>query len=127
MSYNRVADQISGMFKTISPPARIAIILVIGGGEACVCHLEALLGHRQAYISQHLMALRQAGVLLDHREGRFVYYRLAEPALLDLVQGFARLSGVEPPAKPPAVACVCPHCAAASAMENPLIQIEIDP
>jgi ArsR family transcriptional regulator len=126
MSYNRAAAQISSVLKTISPAPRLAILLAIGGGEACVCHLEALLGHRQAYISQHLMALRQAGVLLDRREGRFVYYRIADPGLLELVQGFASLSGAELPARPSVVACVCPHCAAASAEESQLIQIEID-
>jgi DNA-binding transcriptional ArsR family regulator len=105
------SDQIAAILKTISSPTRLAILLAIGEGEACVCHLEAMLGRRQAYISQHLMALRQADVLLDRREGRFVYYRIANPALLDLVRSAGRLAGVEIDAPPVAALCECPHCA----------------
>jgi DNA-binding transcriptional ArsR family regulator len=111
MTLNNSADQIAAILKTISPPTRLAILLAIGDGEACVCHLEAMLDKRQAYISQHLMALRQADVLLDRREGRFVYYRIANPALLDLVRSAGRLAGVAIDAPPLTAPCECPHCA----------------
>lgn len=104
------SEQIATILKTISQPTRLAILLAIGEGEACVCHLEAMLGKRQAYISQHLMALRKADVLLDRREGRFVYYRIANPALLDLVRSAGRLAGVEIDVPPLTAACECPHC-----------------
>ncbi|MBN1427305.1 MAG: helix-turn-helix transcriptional regulator [Anaerolineae bacterium] len=104
------AEDIAAILKTISPPTRLAILLAIGEGEACVCHLEAVLGKRQAYISQHLMALRQSNVLLDRRDGRFVYYRIAEPALLDLVRGAGRLAGVDTAAPVVPAVCECPHC-----------------
>ncbi|CAG1005465.1 partial Arsenic resistance transcriptional regulator ArsR1, partial [Anaerolineales bacterium] len=88
-------------------------------GEACVCHLEAALGLRQAYISQHLMALRKADILLDRREGRYVFYRLKDASILDLVTAAAALSG--PPAKAVSVlvnraspSCECPQCAPVS-------------
>lgn len=103
-------DQIATILKTISPPTRLAILLAIGNGEACVCHLEAILGKRQAYISQHLMALRQAGILLDRRNGRFVYYHIANPALLDLVHNAARLVGAEIDTLRVATVCECPRC-----------------
>jgi DNA-binding transcriptional ArsR family regulator len=111
MNLHESTEQIALILKTISQPTRLAILLVIGNGEACVCHLEAILGKRQAYISQHLMALRQAGVLLDRRSGRFVYYRIADPALLDLVRSAGRLVGVEDDAPVVATACACPNCA----------------
>ncbi len=103
-------DQIAAILKTISPPTRLAILLAIGEGEGCVCHLEAILGKRQAYISQHLMALRQADILLDRRDGRFVYYRIANPALLDLVRRAARLVGAEIDTPLVTEECECPHC-----------------
>ena len=102
--------------KTIATPTRLAILLGIGEGEACVCHLEALLGKRQAYISQHLMALRQSEILLDRREGRFIYYRIANPDLLDLVRDAGRLVGVVVASPPAATSCSCPHCTE----ENPI-------
>ena len=77
--------QVSQLLKEISLPARIRILLAIGREEVCVCHLEAKLGMRQAYLSQHLMALRQAGVLVTNRDGRFINYRIANPKILDVV------------------------------------------
>lgn len=104
------AERIANILKTISQPTRLAILLAIGDEEDCVCHLEAMLGKRQAYISQHLMALRQAEILLDRREGRFVYYRIANPALLDLVRNAGRLVGAEIDTPQVAAVCECPRC-----------------
>lgn len=101
------------LFKVLAHPTRVQIVLAIAEAEACVCHLEAVLGLRQAYLSQHLMALRQAGVLRDRREGRFVFYRLANVALLTLVTDAARVSGDALPtsvAIAGAVVCSCPVC-----------------
>jgi len=111
MKLLKSAEQIAAILKTISPSTRLAILLAIGEGEACVCHLEAVLGKRQAYISQHLMALRQADILLDRRDGRFVYYSIADPALLDLVRDAGQLVGVEIEMPPVTTTCECPYCA----------------
>jgi len=119
------ANQIAAILKTISPPARLAILLAIGEGEVCVCHLEAVLGQRQAYISQHLMALRQAEVLLDRRDGRFIFYRIANPALLDLVRDAGKLASVDVLSPPTAVKCECPHCIEAKPDSLPIMQVEV--
>jgi ArsR family transcriptional regulator len=87
--------KISHLLKNIAQTARIEILLTIGEGEACVCHLEAVLGYRQAYISQHLMAMRQAGIITSRREGRYIFYRLKEPKLLDLIALAGSLAGVD--------------------------------
>src|SRR5512134_635704 len=91
----QVSEKIAEPLQAIASAQRIAILLAIGTGEACVCHLEAALGWRQAYISQHLMALRKAEILRDRRDGRFVYYRLANPTMIDLVLAAARLNGID--------------------------------
>lgn len=117
MTIPRLAESIANTLQVLGSPARIAILVAIGRGEACVCHLEAILGWRQAYISQHLMALRKAGLLLDRRQGRYVYYRLKDEAILMLVKDAARLSGLTPEsvdaltAPDPGPDCECPHCA----------------
>lgn len=101
------------MLKEISAPARIKILLAIGNQEACVCHLEAVLGMRQAYLSQHLMALRHAGILVTHRDGRYIYYRLAEPRILDVIKATAATLGVmldEHQTTPSGKKCPCPKC-----------------
>ena len=110
--------KIGRLLRTLGQPTRVRILLAIGEGEACVCHLEAVLGLRQALISQHLMALRRARVLETRRDGRFIYYRLREPAILDLVQLSADVAGVsESVARPGrrssrAANCGCPSCTA---------------
>jgi len=42
-----------------------------------VCHLQAVLGRPQAYVSQQLRVLRDAGMVADRKDGLLVYYRLA--------------------------------------------------
>jgi ArsR family transcriptional regulator len=97
-------------------PFRIKVLLAIGGGEACVCHLEAVLDQRQAFISQHLMALRKAKLLETRRDGKYIFYRLSDQAILELVRKAAALSGL-PEAEYPEYAhgqphpeCCCPKC-----------------
>ena len=109
-------NSVAGVLQAIDQPARLEILLVIGSGEACVCHLEAALGQRQAYISQHLMALRDAGVITSRRDGRYVYYRLKNTSLMDLIKTAAQLSGLRAETLSVLIntrtypACECPHC-----------------
>lgn len=112
----QISEKVAAPLQVIASPQRMAILLAIGSSEACVCHLEAALGWRQAYISQHLMALRKADILTDRREGRFVFYRLKNASFLDLIAASARLSGLSPDAIPPLIdrqlspSCACPQC-----------------
>lgn len=116
---SQISEQIAAPLSAIASPQRIALLLTIGKGEACVCHFEAALGWRQAYISQHLMALRKADILVDRREGRYVFYRLKNISLLDLLTASASLSGLSPEGVSTLIdtqrypACECPHCAPA--------------
>lgn len=117
LSIPQLSEQIAIPIEAITSSQRIAILLAIGQGEACVCHLETALSWRQAYISQHLMALRKADILEDRREGRYVYYRLKNTAYLNLITVAAEVSGLSNKIifelintqKYPA--CECPHCA----------------
>jgi ArsR family transcriptional regulator, arsenate/arsenite/antimonite-responsive transcriptional repressor len=107
---------IASLLETISPLARVEILLAIGTGESCVCHLETALGLRQAYISQHLMALRKADILQDRREGRYIFYSLTNTAFLDLITVSARLSGLSTESISALInirvnpSCECPQC-----------------
>lgn len=107
--------KVSELLQVIGPQPRLEILLALDTGEACVCHLEAFLGQRQAYISQHLMALRESGIITARRDGRFVFYRLQNPALLDLIYSAGLLAGVPENelggGNMPLPACECPSCA----------------
>jgi len=105
-----IVQKISSVLEEIAHPVRLAILLSIGNEEACVCHLEAVLRRRQAYISQHLMALRQAGMITARKDGRFVYYSLANPALLDLICDAGKMAGVEVERIVIPDGCECPRC-----------------
>lgn len=117
MTIPQASEKMGELLQVIAPPARLAILLAIGRGEACVCHLEAALGWRQAYISQHLMALRKADILTDRREGRYIFYRLNDASLLDLILASARLSGLSTESVSALIntrvnpSCECPQCA----------------
>jgi DNA-binding transcriptional ArsR family regulator len=111
-------ETLSRIFRALSSPVRLRILAAIGAGEACVCHLESLLDLRQAYISQQLMDMRQAGLLQTRREGRFIYYSLSEPNLLGLLIEIGSTMSL-PMEEIQALAhseqlpnCPCPHCSA---------------
>ena len=111
-----LAKEIAFLLRVLGQPERLSILLVIGNGEACVCHLEAALGLRQAYISQHLMALREANIVIARREGRNIFYRLKNPQALDLIQLAGGLAGVTSAEINSSIQftgmlnCPCPHC-----------------
>jgi DNA-binding transcriptional ArsR family regulator len=103
-------EEVARLMQSIDQPARLKILLAIGEGETCVCHLEATFGWRQAYLSQHLMALREAGILLSRREGRFIHYRMTNQALLKIIHDMAELLGATLPELAPTPRCGCSNC-----------------
>jgi DNA-binding transcriptional ArsR family regulator len=116
MKIKSVEKMTGELFSVLGNPFRIRLLLTIENGEACVCHLEAVLKKRQAFISQHLMALREAGLLETRRDGKYVFYRLANPAIIHLVKEAAKIAGID---KGDTLAasnltvsgkCPCPHC-----------------
>ncbi len=65
------------VFKNLADDTRLRITLLIASaGELCVCELTESLQESQPKISRHLSLLRTTGLLLDRRQGQWVYYRL---------------------------------------------------
>jgi DNA-binding transcriptional ArsR family regulator len=87
--------KVSAILQVVASKARLEILLAIGTEELCVCHLEDILGYRQAYISQQMMALREAGLLDSRRAGKYIFYRLAKPEILGVFQNAAKIAGVD--------------------------------
>ncbi len=122
-SIDQLTDTIAALLRTLGQPERLKILLAIGREEACVCHLEAALGLRQATISQHLMALRQAGLVSTRRDGRNIYYRLEDLSLLSFIRQAGEQAGLNEaqmaqaslPSLP--ADCPCPHCAEEQALD----------
>jgi len=125
MLSNVLPDTVSlaSFIQKMGQQARIQILLVIARQEACVCHIEAVLDMRQAAISQHLMVLRDAGLVTSQREGRNIFYRLNRPELIDLIDQMAILAGLDPKrlasiSQKPVPGCPCPQC-------NPMLDPEL--
>jgi ArsR family transcriptional regulator len=113
MSNNHLIRQ-AHLFRTLMHPARLAILEALRYGEECVCHLEAHLGYRQAYISQQLAVLRKAKLIVDRRDGLNVFYRIARPDILTLLDITRAMVGGSVSADlraAKAVDCPCPKCA----------------
>jgi ArsR family transcriptional regulator len=65
------------LFKCLADETRLrAVLLIVREGELCVCELMSALNDSQPKVSRHLAQLRASGLLLDRRQGLWVYYRL---------------------------------------------------
>ncbi|MEO1678227.1 MAG: metalloregulator ArsR/SmtB family transcription factor [Pseudomonadota bacterium] len=74
----RNAQRASNFLKAISHEGRLMILCHLASGEKSVTELEDLLSARQAAVSQQLTRLRLEGLVTPRREGKAVYYSLAD-------------------------------------------------
>jgi ArsR family transcriptional regulator len=76
--------QTARVFHALSDPTRLRLVDLLRGGERCVCDLIEALDAAQSRLSFHLKALKDAGLVLDRREGRWVHYRLNQDRVEEL-------------------------------------------
>jgi ArsR family transcriptional regulator len=69
--------------KTLTNPKRIEILSVLKTDERTVTELVNALGASKANVSQHLAVMRHKGILTTRREGVNIYYRVANPKVID--------------------------------------------
>ena len=86
MSAAAVEDRI---FQALADPSRRAILESLTRGEAAVKDLTARFDISQPAVSQHLAALKDAGLVHSRREGRCVYYRVEPRGMKPLIDWFA--------------------------------------
>ena len=67
--------------RALSDPTRLEILALLRPGEQCVCELTSALDAAQSRLSFHLKVLKDAGLVTDRREGRWVYYTLVREAV----------------------------------------------
>lgn len=75
----------AALFKVLGHPARVRILELLSAGESSVGALQAGLGLDSSGTSQHLAALRQAGLVVSRREGTSVFYRAADKKVFSLL------------------------------------------
>jgi ArsR family transcriptional regulator len=111
ISGNDRYEQQAQTLKVLTHPARLAILDILRDGEHCVCHMEAYLGYRQAYLSQQIAVLREAGLISDRREGWNIFYRVTDPRIYTILDAVQDLFGRKPVSqRAEKVKCPCPHC-----------------
>ena len=74
-------EELISVFKALSDETRLRIIKLLEQGELCVCDITAALDMVQPKVSFHLSALKEAGLIKDRKQGKWIHYSLNEKDL----------------------------------------------
>lgn len=87
-------QQVMNITKALADENRVRTLLALRKGELCVCQITELFGLAPSTISKHLSILHQAGLVESRKDGRWIYYKLAQnvaaPAVRGAIQWLAR-------------------------------------
>jgi len=79
------AEDASQLMKVLANQDRLLLLCQISQGEKCVSDLEEALDIRQPTLSQQLTVLRDEGLVKTRREGKYIYYSIDDPAVMDVL------------------------------------------
>jgi len=74
----------SEIFKALGHPTRLQIVEKLAEGEQCVCVLLEMFNIDMSTLSRHLSVLKNAGIVIDERCGKNIFYRLKCPCILKM-------------------------------------------
>lgn len=83
---HEAAGEACRLMRVLSNPDRLLLLCQLSQGEQCVGELEMLLGIAQPTLSQQLTVLRNEALVSTRREGKNVYYQIASPQALAVLQ-----------------------------------------
>ena len=89
---DRSAQATAATLAALADPVRLRIVSMLVAspdGTACGCDLEQPLGISQPTVSHHLRILREAGLVIGERDGRWVHYRVVKERLAEIRDAFA--------------------------------------
>jgi len=78
-----IADKQSRFFKALADEIRLRILKLLAVREMCVCEVMVALSLTQPTASHHLGILENAGLVKDRKEGKWVFYSIAKPELIE--------------------------------------------
>lgn len=87
-------DEAARAFRALGDEKRLRIVELLCGGAQCVCDLAEEVGAKQPLLSFHLKSLREAGLVLASRRGKWIYYSLNDELLGELEAGLGRFAEV---------------------------------
>jgi DNA-binding transcriptional ArsR family regulator len=91
IALRQAADAATGFLRTLSNPDRLMLLCQLSAGESCVSDLENETGIPQPTLSQQLAVLRREDLVLTRREGKQIYYRIADPRVLTMLDQLQQL------------------------------------
>ncbi len=89
------ASRMAELCHALSDPTRLHIMHLLRQGRRCVCDLTDTMDAAQSRLSFHLKTLRDAGLVSDRREGRWVYYEIRPDALEEVAAALAALKPID--------------------------------
>ena len=92
-------ERATRLFHALSDRTRLSILQRLRFGERCVCDLTDALDAAQSRLSFHLKVLKDAGLVTDRREGRWMYYTLNADALAEIGELVESMASVPSPAE----------------------------
>ena len=78
---HRDIDRAVTLFHALSEETRLEALEMLRGGERCVCELQDQIDIAQSRLSFHLKVLKDAGLVVDRKEGRWSYYSIVPGAI----------------------------------------------
>lgn len=88
MADAQVAHKQGRFFKALADRTRLRILKLLGVREMCVCEVMVALDLTQSTVSHHLGLLENAGLVKGRKEGKWVFYRIANLDLIDKMRQF---------------------------------------
>lgn len=76
----------AAIFKALGHPTRLRIVEKLGDGEQCVCVLLEMFDVDMSTLSRHLSVLKNAGIVVDEKRGKNVFYSLKCPCILSMCE-----------------------------------------
>jgi DNA-binding transcriptional ArsR family regulator len=85
------ADEAAHMLRLLANPHRLQVLCLLVDGELSVGAIQQQVALSQSALSQHLARLREQGLVETRREGTSIFYRIADPAVLQIMQVLAAI------------------------------------
>ena len=109
MSKNIFTKEAS-FIKALAHPSRLEIIHLLRSHALTVNQMVQMLGARQAYVSQQLVILKKAKVITGHRDGKEIYYEIADPRIMEASDSLYSLVSNKPLSAAPEPIVIDPIC-----------------
>lgn len=93
------AGKAAGLLHTLGNEKRLMILCQLGPGELPAGALQEPLGLSQSALSQHLAVLREAGVVATRRDAQTIWYRIADPAAVKVIETLASIFCPDKPSR----------------------------